>query len=275
MGLFDQHVHSTHSQDSDAEPADCVRRAIEMGLDGLTFTEHYDTHPEEAGRCVYDDEKYTKTISDLRATFGDSIQIGKGVEVDYQPANMPAIVDFLRGHWFDVVVLGVHYFGGEPVFARRAWQGRDPGRITRQYLQTVVEALTWCERHYRSSERVFDVLAHLDFVKRYSLQFTGSDHVAEHGDLIDEILRGCLRIGMIPEVNTATLRKGCDQPMPSFAVMQRYARLGGKMMFLGSDSHRVEEIGSGLERAAQMLQAAGIEQVAVYWRRLPRAVPIA
>ena len=45
MDLYDQHVHSRHSFDSHSEPAACVESAIERGLSGITFTEHFDTHP--------------------------------------------------------------------------------------------------------------------------------------------------------------------------------------------------------------------------------------
>jgi predicted metal-dependent phosphoesterase TrpH len=38
---IDMHVHSKFSGDSDAEPEDFIERAIEAGLDGIAFTEHY------------------------------------------------------------------------------------------------------------------------------------------------------------------------------------------------------------------------------------------
>ena len=38
MALYDQHLHTWHSADCEADPADNVRRAIELGLAGLTFT---------------------------------------------------------------------------------------------------------------------------------------------------------------------------------------------------------------------------------------------
>jgi predicted metal-dependent phosphoesterase TrpH len=38
---IDLHVHSKFSGDSDAEPEDFIERAIETGLDGIAFTEHY------------------------------------------------------------------------------------------------------------------------------------------------------------------------------------------------------------------------------------------
>ena len=43
--LHDQHLHSRHSVDSKADPVANCEHALAAGLDGLTFTEHYDMHP--------------------------------------------------------------------------------------------------------------------------------------------------------------------------------------------------------------------------------------
>ncbi len=277
MGLYDQHVHSLHSHDSTAEPAECALKARAQGLSGLTFTEHYDyeAYPEEPAHCAYDDDKFTRAIADLRSRFGDSVQIGKGVEVDYQPTNLPRIVDFLQAHSFDLVLLGVHYCRGEAVFDPRVWERSDPVTVTRRYLETVLEAIGACVKLRRGSTPVFDVLAHLDFVKRYSLQFAGADHVEGQEQLLDEILHGCLSAGMTLELNTSTLRKGHAEGMPGTGILRRWAQLGGDAVALGSDSHRVDEVGSDLGRAAQMLLRAGIQQQAIFEKRVCRAVPIA
>ena len=274
MGLYDQHVHSLHSHDSAAKPAECALKAQQQGLSGLTFTEHYDTHPQEAAHCVYDDEEFTRAIEDLRERFGDSIRIGKGIEVDYQPASLPAVVDFLEGHSFDLVLLGVHYCHGEAVFDPRVWERSDPVTVTRRYLETVLQAVTACEKLRRGRAPVFDVLAHLDFVKRYSLQFTESVHVEEQAGLLDEILYGCLSAGITLELNTSTLRKGHREGMPGTGILRRWAALGGERIALGSDSHRTGEVGSDLGRAAQMVLRAGIRQQAVFEKRVCRAEPI-
>ena len=270
MKLFDQHLHSRHSFDSRAEPADNVRRAIEVGLSGLTFTEHYDTHPNERDRCVYDEEAYSATIAALRAEFGKDIWIGKGIEVCYQPANIAEIVEFLGRRRFDLVILSVHWSQGHPIHDPSAWQGRDASLVTRKYLQTVRDAMRECERLHRGQGRVFDVLGHLDFAKRYGMRFLGVNHVDDHGDVIDEILGACLAADVVPEVNTSTIRQGLGESMPGPAVIRRYAELGGTMMSLGSDSHRAGDIGADFAQAVSWLVEAGIGYAAVFKERQRR-----
>jgi histidinol-phosphatase (PHP family) len=267
MKLFDQHLHSKFSFDSKTEPIENVRRAVELGLAGLTFTEHYDTHPDEWEGCVYDDEPYTDALARCRHEFGDRIFIGKGIEIDYQRDNMPAIIDFLDSRQFDMVILSIHWSAGRPIHLRDVWNGRDPSAVTREYLESVLEAVRYCEDLHARRGRVFDVLGHLDFAKRYSDRFLGSVHVLDHMDVVNEILQTCLSADIVPEVNTSTLRGGLGEPMPGPEIIKRYAELGGKMMSLGSDAHKANQIASGLEEAAAMLQEAGISQAAVFQQR--------
>ena len=264
MKLYDQHLHSKFSFDSKAEPIDNVRRAVELGLAGLTFTEHYDTHPDEWEDCVYDDEAYGQALDRCREKFGDRIFIGKGIEVDYQLENMPAIVDFLDSRRFDMVILSVHWSAGRPIHQPEVWEGRDPSAVTREYLESVLEAVQFCDKLHARRGRVFDVLGHLDFAKRYSDRFLGSVHVSDHMDVINEILQACLSADIVPEVNTSTLRGVLGEPMPGPEIVKRYAELGGTMMSLGSDAHKPDQIGSGLQEAAEILQRAGINQAAIF-----------
>ncbi len=39
--IIDLHCHSKYSEDNHLEPGDLIRRALELGLDGVCFTEHH------------------------------------------------------------------------------------------------------------------------------------------------------------------------------------------------------------------------------------------
>ncbi len=262
MSLFDQHLHSRHSFDSQAEPRENVLAAIDRGLAGLIFTEHFDPHPDDWKGCIYDDAAYSATIESLRGEFREPIFIGKGIEVCFQPQREEFIVDFLRRHLFDMVILSVHYFRDGPAHVRECWGKVDPVEGTRLYLENVLAGARWAAKLRKQHGRIFDVLGHMDFVKRYTNRFFGSVHVHEFGGLIDEILVACLEADLIPEINTSTLRQGLTETMPGLAVVRRYAALGGTMMSIGSDSHRPQDIGTGFDTAATMLRNAGLKAAA-------------
>lgn len=63
----DLHVHSRNSGDNDADPEEIVERAIERGLDGIAFTEHY-SYAASAD------------VERLREKYGRDIVLFRGVE---------------------------------------------------------------------------------------------------------------------------------------------------------------------------------------------------
>ncbi len=62
--MIDIHVHSRFSGDGTAEPEEYIEKAIELGLDGIAFTEHYSF--EASGQASELMEKYADHITVLR-----------------------------------------------------------------------------------------------------------------------------------------------------------------------------------------------------------------
>lgn len=274
MGLYDQHLHSRHSFDSKSEPRDVVLRGLEMGLSGLTFTEHYDTHPEDWPTCCYDDESYTADVAALREEFGPEFSVGKGIEVCYQPDRMGDIVEFLNGCEFDVVLLSVHWVGDWALHHRDRWAGRALEDISRDYLNAVLGATELCVSLKRQGGNPFHILGHLDLVRRYAHRFLHADGPLGHSDLVDAILRNCLAADLAPEINTSSLRQGLAEPMPQEGIIRRYAELGGTAVALGSDAHTVKDVGAGLAQAAAMARRCGISHLAVFANRHLERLPL-
>jgi len=264
LALYDQHLHSRYSWDSKADPAGNVQQAIAAGLAGLTFTDHFDAHPAEWPQCRYDYEALADTVAGLREQFGDRIFIGHGIEICYQPERMDMILDYLAGRPFDVVLLSVHWFGGRALHVREHWNTLDTWSGTRAYLEAVLEAARLARELNRPGCRTFDILGHLDLVKRYTQRYFQTFDVRSHGALVDEILRTCIEAELVPEVNLSTLRQSLPEPSPADWVVRRYAELGGEAMSLGSDSHKVEDVGAGVGEWAGVLKRNGIGRLAVF-----------
>ena len=264
MRLYDQHLHSKHSFDSEAEPAEMCRQALAQGLAGVTFTEHFDTHPTEWPGCRLDYRRLVEEHAALQAEFGDRLHVGLGLEVCYQPDNMGFILDFLDRCDFDLVILSVHWFEGRAVHFKESWQGRDLEQGTRDYLETVLSAARFCADLARQGRRPFQVLGHLDFAKRYTYIWFQQNLADRCADTVGEILRTCLEAELIPEINTSPFRRGLNEAMPAAWAVQRYKELGGACMTVGSDAHRPHEVGQNLPLATGMISEAGLEGLAVF-----------
>lgn len=64
---IDLHVHSLHSGDNPTDPEEVVQQAIERGLDGIAFTEHYSYEASEG-------------VELLRKKYSGQIMLFRGVE---------------------------------------------------------------------------------------------------------------------------------------------------------------------------------------------------
>jgi predicted metal-dependent phosphoesterase TrpH len=64
---IDLHVHTKYSGDNDSDPEESVIRAIERGMNGVAFTEHYSYEASEP-------------VESLKEKYKDSIKIFRGVE---------------------------------------------------------------------------------------------------------------------------------------------------------------------------------------------------
>ena len=267
MKLHDQHLHSRHSVDSKADPVANCEQAGAAGLSGLTFTEHYDPHPTEWSTCQWDYDAIAATVDDLRRRFSPPLTVGLGIEVDYQPRQMEQILAYLDGHAFDVVLLSVHWADGRPLHLRRRWQNRSAATMLDAYLTELHDAAELCRQLAVGGRRPFDVISHFDYVKRYLWSYWNTRLEAIPPARLDPILQALIAADVIPEINTAGLRRTGAATYPVPAILERYRQLGGRYVSIGSDAHRSEHVGAGFDYAAATLQRIGFTGEAVFHGR--------
>lgn len=274
--LYDQHTHSHHSFDSETPPAANVEAALAAGLGGVIFTEHFDTHPDEWEMCRYDDARYSAEIAEVREAYLDRAYVGKGIEICYQPGRWDFILDFLSQHSFDLVILSVHWTARGPIHERAWWrQFASLDDAAQDYFQTVREAVAAADRARNDAgRRIFDVLGHLDLVKRYATLMWDEAAAPCEPTLLDEILEACLAADLTPEVNTSLVRQGGGEPMPGLEVMARYRELGGDCMSIGSDAHLAEHVGADFAPARRFLKEAGFAATAQFQGRVKRKISL-
>ena len=111
---IDLHVHSRNSGDNDADPEETVNRAIELGLHGIAFTEHYSFEASEPVERLR--EKYRGTIMLFRgvefsAAEGHCLVFGvdtDGLDIRFAPiSDVVRVVSMAGG-----VVIPTHPYRG-------------------------------------------------------------------------------------------------------------------------------------------------------------------
>jgi len=240
---YDLHVHSAFSLDSRQPMEGHCARAVEMGLPGLCFTEHLDF--DALSLDFYNPSAYFGELNRLREKYAGRLEILAGLEFS-EPHQHPRQLEQARGLPYDFVLGSVHlWLGG--LFPS---QMRDRGMSVPLCFARYWEQVLLMVRHGG-----FDCVAHLDFPRRY---FRCLEYQPE---MADEIFRAMVENDLALEINTSSLRKGLDEPMPGEALLRHYAAQGGRYVTLGSDAHSAQELYRDIPRAAALSESLGLVPV--------------
>jgi histidinol-phosphatase (PHP family) len=188
-----------------------------------------------------------------------------GVECDFVPGAEDRTANLLEAHDFDYVVGSVHFVGEAAVDHEGwdVWEGRgDADEVWRRYF----EALAECAR-----SGLFDILAHPDLVKVWGRARPLPERDPRH--YYEPAVEAIAASGIAVELSTAGLRKPVGElyPSPAFAEMCVEA---GAPFALSSDAHLPEQVGFGYDRALELLDAIGVEEISVFDRRQRRLEPL-
>jgi histidinol-phosphatase (PHP family) len=269
----DDHVHSEFSYDTRGGTSmlEACRRAVEIGLPGIAFTEHLDFPPGSDDDAITDTgleveprrwwheldvEGYLASIAECRELF-PSLRVVSGIE-----SGEP--------HWFSGSLSSVL---GEGDFTRvlgschRVVHGgvlRDIGRLFAELPSDEVIRRYFAEvLSLAASSAPFGVLAHVDFVRRYVPREHGPYDELAYEEEYRAIFRVLAGTGRALELNTKT-------PLPQARALRWWYEAGGKALTFGSDAHEESLVGRDFALASGVAEAAGFRAGARpydMWRR--------
>jgi predicted metal-dependent phosphoesterase TrpH len=155
---LDLHVHSANSGDNDADPEETIVCAIERGLHGITFTEHYSYEASEPVELLK--EKYAKQILILRGVEFSAAEghcLVFGVNTDKLAMKYAPIRD---------VVAKVHEAGGVAIPSHPYRSINSIGDLVRTLDLCAIEGFNGCNMN------AFNEKA-LDAAREMNISFTG------------------------------------------------------------------------------------------------------
>jgi histidinol-phosphatase (PHP family) len=273
--LTDYHVHLR--PDEDDSPADRYftqdnvdryrEAAEERGIGDLGIAEH--VHRFVQSLDVWEHPWYRHWAADDIDEYVDFLrasQLKVGIETDFLPGREDRLANLLDGRDWDYVVGSVHFlrdeavdFHGYPEWEPwNIWRGADPEKVWTRYFETLGEA---------ARSGLFDILSHPDLVKVW-----GSRVPVPEGDLrrfYDRAMDGIAESSVAIEVSTAGLRKPVAEIYPAAAFLEMCVE-AGRPVALSSDAHTPEQLGYEYERALELLDGVGVEQIVVFDRRSQR-----
>jgi histidinol-phosphatase (PHP family) len=261
---LDYHMHSRFSEDGRDSPEAMCRRALELCIPEIGFSEHWDVGPYEKHPRFFKPEAWSAELTHLRELFSGRLTIRLGIEVS-EPHLYPAeTAEMLARLPFDYVIGSVHFVGPDFMFDEAYFRSHTADEVYRRYFAELEKMIDQAD---------LDVVAHFDIPVRTAGPILGYEP-GRYETQIRGILEKVIARGLALDVNTAGLRKPARNLMPDPLILQWYAQMGGQRVTLSSDAHTVEQVGLNLEEAIQALQAAGLRQVTRFQRRQAELLPL-
>jgi len=240
------------------------RQAMRLGFSHACPTEHADFHPPDPCYGRLDMVTYSRALAACRQKFAGQMVVLQGIEVDYQSRYDGAVRAFLAQHSVDFAIGSTHYADGHFV-VDALLEAYDADTAYRRYFQAVRET---------AASGLFDVLGHLDLLKRYGIPRWGSYSRRPYVDDIEAILQAAVGSGTGLEINTSGLRQAPAETFPDLHTLRRYRELGGEIVTLGSDAHQPAHVGQHIHQGLALAQVAGFKAIAVFIERTPHWLDI-
>ena len=271
--LADYHVHTEFSDDSVFALEDVCALAIERGIDEICITDHvdYDVRPDwdEYRRdpsCAkifegklsinVDYERYFPAIEAARERFAPMLAVKTGMEFGVQSHTAERFHALFEQHadaW-DFIILSIHQVGNEEFWNGTFQKGRTQDEYNMQYYEEMLRVVQRFDD--------WSVLGHLDLIKRYDAAGPWPDENAR--DIVAEIMKEAIRRGKGIELNTSSIRYGLSDLTPSEGILRLYRDLGGRVLSIGSDSHKPEHLGAHIPMMRERLQAIGFTEFCTF-----------
>lgn len=260
-----------------------VEAAASAGAEEIAFTEHLYRCVEAApvlgrfwendGRddlaaiterfiaedATLDLERYVTAVLAARDA---GLPVLLGLEVDFFPETIEAVLDFLAPYPWDLLIGSVHWIGAWPVDHSAGVFEFDRRGVEQAYADYFE-----LETQLAASGAV-DVLAHVDVVKKM-----GHFLPAPPLDLYSSVVAAARDSGVCVEVSTAGLRQKAGELYPAPVLLDMFAAAGVPIT-LASDAHVPADAGRDRDVALAAARRAGYTERMRFRRRTGRLVPL-
>lgn len=265
--LWDTHMHTDFSGDSDSPMESMILSAINKKLPGICFTDHCDLdYPNTPDLFLLDLASYTTSVSSFKKKYLNQIDIRYGIELGLQTHLATQHATLLAAHDFDFVIGSSHLVDGIDPYYPKFYEGRTEREAYRNYFESILENI--------NSFDDFDVYGHIDYVVRYGPTKNKHYNWLDYKDILDLILTTLIEKGKGIELNTGGFKYGLGHPNPCEDIICRYKELGGEIITIGADAHKPEHIAFDFSKVPDILKSCGFDYYTVFSNRKPNFIKL-
>jgi len=268
MQKANYHTHTHYSDGADA-PEVVVKKALELGLETIGFSDHAPIPGFEENCNISLDQldEYVRCILDLKEKYKDRIRVLLSLEIDYIPNIIHPAHEIFDQYPLDFTLGSVHYLGvlsDGKLFGFEASKekidrglneifGGDVEKMVKEYYSRIREMV-------RISQP--NIIGHLDRIKFINKHHQYFNEMAGWYQIeVKNTLEVIASSDSILEVNTKGIYSNGDlEPYPSSWII-RAARDRYIPVHLAADAHRADRLTGGFDYAAKILKNSGYDYV--------------
>ena len=244
--IANYHTHTWRCNHAEGRESEYVQCALRRGLQILGFSDHtpyifpgeyYSTFRMKMTQL----DDYVKTVQSLREDYQGQIQIHLGPEAEFYPKFFPELLEILRDHSIEYLLLGQHFLGNE-IGEPGSGNPTADASILKRYCTQAMDAM---------QTGLFTYFAHPDL-----LNFQGDRRIYEQN--MRRLCREANSCRIPLEINLLGLRNGRNYPNRVFLEL---AAEEGCRMVLGCDAHEPKALSdtSAEEKAMALTAEYGLE----------------
>ena len=251
--IFDSHMHTKFSADSEMLAADAINKAASLNL-GVVFTEHFDYGVTANGKeFTFEPSAYMREYKNLR---GEKVRLG--VEVGLRKSARAVNENFIARADFDLVIGSIHLVDDLDIYYPEFYADKDKATAYKKYFQQMAAEAAVAD---------YDVLGHIDYICRAAPYDNPEIDYATFAAEIDEVLKIVVDRAKVLELNTRRFdsARAVAELIP---VYKKYREFGGQFVTIGSDAHRVSAVGNHFKRALDFIHELNLTPVTFCERKI-------
>jgi histidinol-phosphatase (PHP family) len=267
--MIDYHIHPNFSQDAEGTIDEYCAQALKLGINEICFTPHFEIDPvrkEKDDRVkLYGKivpmisewiDYYFKEIKNAREKF-HNLTIKAGIEVGYDPALESELKLFIKKFPFDFVLGAIHCIKHVAITNhveldefKVKYLNKGPELVAREYFETLDLAV---------KSDLFNSIAHFDVYKKYVLALIGEELLPASDLFLNSTLKLIAKHNVGIEINTSGLRQNPKEIYPAEKILLKAKEAGVKIFTIGSDAHRINHLGFGLQEGFALAKKLGLD----------------
>lgn len=257
MKIYDQHVHSYYSFDSEQVIDEYIKKALENGLSHFVLTDHIDLNYLSTGKDLnFNIADQHKELAKLQSKY-PQIHILNGIEIGYVKTEIDRINKILNSNSFDLINFSIHEDGEIDFYYQDKFVELGVENVLNRYFDKITEAL--------NANIDFDVLCHFDFGFKTAYLFDKTQKLNSYENKVVPILKKIIELDKCLEINIKVQSFITDEHTEY--ILNLYKQLGGKNITLSSDAHKADVFYEGFPHYLSLIKKAGFDHINYFVNR--------